>query len=354
MRAWTLAACLLVPTSALSAAELEVAIVLDTSALRPGSGPLGGSVDLHPAVRRTLEALDGALAATPGGTSFALLYCRRAADGSERTQLRDFGSGLRRLGGPLELGKEGGCSASVDRVLEAVERLHWSRQANKRILAIGHSGALLSAGRVTLEDLAHRAEHAGIVLHAAELIDAGGWSFEPAITALGADVRAFLDRPALPLGRVPALARHATALSGGSFEVIVVPGYHGFGWWPLDRRLDKEARRRRALAADVQHLRKKTGIGAAYGLVAEGRDGLDALAEGLRRPSEVSPEALPEALRGQALEPLLDAIWDFVDARRVTAAALSQLEGEVEGSAAVGQRLAAAMLGPRRLPPSRR
>jgi hypothetical protein len=63
---------------------------------------------------------------------------------------------------------------------------------------------------------------------------------------------------------------------------------------------------------------------------------------------------LPEAVRGQALEPLLDAIWDFVDARRVTASALNDLENEVDGSAAVGERLAAAVRGPRRLPPSRR
>lgn len=354
MRAWTLAACLLLPAS-ISAAEVEVAIVLDTSALRPPKGPKPvGMVELHPSARQALQTLEAALSSAPGGASFALVYCRRAADGSEQTELRDLRSGLRDLGGPLELGHEGGCPASVDRVLEAVERLHWSRQAHKRIVAIGRPGTLLSVGRVTLEDLAHRAEHAGIVVHAAELIEAGGWSFDAELSSLGADVQRFLHKPSLPLGRVPSLPRHATALSGGSFEVIVVPGYRGLGWWPLDRRLSKDERRRRALAADVQHLRKKTGISAAYGTVSEGRDGLDALAEGLQRPSEVSAEALPQALRGEALEPLLDAIWDFVDARRVTASALSQLEAEVDGSAAAGERLAAAVLGPRRLPPSRR
>ena len=380
VRAWTLAAAWLIflPISSAQAEDLEVAVVLDTSqmqlqrpatskALSGANAPSGGFIPLtagpgsslveaSPEVRRALQSFEASLRKASESTSLALLYCRRAADGSEQTQLQDLSRGWRELGARLELGQGGGCPATVDRVLEAVERLHWSAHSRKRILVIGRRAGLFTPGRTTLEDVAHRAEQRGIVLHAAELVDAGDWSFESEIADLGADVRAFLEKPSLPLGRVPTLPRHATLLSGGSFEVIVVPGYRSIGWWPraFDQGASKEVRRRRSLAADVQHLRKRTGVAVAFGALSEGRDGLDALAEGSRRPSELTPASLPEAVRGQALEPLLDAIWDFVDARRVTASALNDLENEVDGSAAVGERLAAAVRGPRRLPPSRR
>ncbi len=58
------------------------------------------------------------------------------------------------------------------------------------------------------------------------------------------------------------------------------------------------------------------------------------------------------------MEPLLDAVWDYVDARRVLVALDTELTYLAKpsnvGFLDVGTPLAEAVLGPRRLKPSRR
>src|SRR5262249_9550724 len=80
------------------------------------------------------------------------------------------------------------------------------------------------------------------------------------------------------------------------------------------------------------------------------RDALDDLADGTRRPSEVDPAELPEALQGIPLEPLLDAIFDYVDARRVYARAYASTPPAVTAEEAI----AAAIIAPPRRRPSER
>jgi hypothetical protein len=166
----------------------------------------------------------------------------------------------------------------------------------------------------------------------------------------------FLDPPTAPLGRVPLLTRHATLLSGGSYFIGFAsanPRRDGirvlypkelFGRWPRSQQQYSDG---------IRALMKR-----AYAEGASGRDALDDLATGVRRPSEVEPLELPKSLQHIDLEPLLDAVWNYVDARRIVTGlvqeSLQLLDHPLPPGGSLGTKAAKALLDPRRLPPSRR
>jgi hypothetical protein len=296
--------------------------------------------------RGALESLEGAFAESGASIRWALVSCESPSRGTpgELRIDRPFSASPLPLASAVEalvLKRKHGCPADADLADQAITRLEWSEDADRRILVIGPSDSVLGSTRQSAETVMHRAVRLGIVVHALELDTPGrhrfalerrGMSYRRILGVPGStDVRAFLSAPTLPLGRVPTTARHAVILTGGTYV-----------WWtgPIERD-------RRFEDARVEDDLPERAFGPSNG----GKDALDDLAEGLRRPSEVTRDELPSALHGIALEPLLDAIWDYVDARRVMHSSLEQLRGR---ALPIERRLVDAVLGAPRRMPSRR
>lgn len=309
-----------------------------------------------------LNAFEDALRALAPALELALVRCEKPGRHEPpETVLRDFGGANRGLAEALDRPLSPpaiACPASVDVLDAAVEKLSWSAHAPKRIVAIGAPRDLFVAGRSSLEEVVHRAERHGIVIHALAFRSV---DVDLPVTERGQDptlddMTRFLRRPTLPLGRVPSHARHATLLSGGSYEIVVLGGRHR----PDLPRMPKPI----AHALGVGRLERalslyKTCLEHAFGILdGNGRDALDDLAEGKKRPSEITNADVPAALADIDLEPLLDAVFDFVDARRAARTTLLQLEAldrdEPLPKGAIGIALAQEVAGPRRLVPSRR
>lgn len=340
------------PAATAQASTLQLAIVIDTtlhqsSSSRPPSAKLLAE----------LEAFEAAILAEHPDAEFAFVECRRpyARGPAEPVIASGFSPNARGIAdrvaqiiSPSEA--LFGCPASVDVVQTAIDELKWRDAAKKRILVLGSDG-VLSPGKTTAEDVVHIAERKQIVVSALELIDASlFWLVRgrDAQSSIHRDVLDFLENPLRPLGRVPVRPRHSVELSGGAHALIV------------SDRMNKSLELRHPLFLELQKgedyglERLRADLERAFGPRVRGRDALDDLAEGLRRPSEIKPEELPEDLAGVDLEPLLDAVWDFVDARRVLGELVAQRDEQSVERGRIGKELARGVLGPRRLPPSRR
>jgi hypothetical protein len=241
---------------------------------------------------------------------------------------------------------------------------------------------LLVPGRITIEELAHRAERDRTVIHVVEPVLAVRspvylfrWSgrFEKlraaqesaryparprALLQLAEDLSLFLSHPTAPNGRVPNRARHGTVLEGGSYQLLLIDRGdqdsrcdHRFSW---HSDADCAAARSAHLGAVVD----RPLLQRLRGRVTSGADVLADLASGAKRPSEVDPADLPEFLQGLDLEPLLDPIFDFVDARTAMESVVSRYEKLAKGPTldlqGVGAELAVRVLAPPRWQPSRR
>jgi hypothetical protein len=315
---------------------LKLAVIFD-STLRAS----WEASSLRSDVRATIDAMQAVLQKKTSSLDVAIVDCTRD-DSRSRAALRvykPFGSGIGHLSDQLDqiARTEVGCPASIDGVDLAVEGLDWGGPWNKRILVVRFDDGRFAQGRTSIEEVVHRAELSGIVVHAIEFSYLG-WStgIESSVQELDSDLAHFLDRPTESMGRVPAVPRHATSISGGTYHLLC----------PLERvsYYDHVKRARHSLKEI------RSAYAGAFGPRSGGRDALDDLADGLRRPSEVKRDEVPKPLAGINLEPLLDAVWDFVDARRVESEILEQtLTSDV-----LGARVADEMLASRRRMPSRR
>ncbi|MBI4815289.1 MAG: hypothetical protein HY791_03455 [Deltaproteobacteria bacterium] len=228
------------------------------------------------------------------------------------------------------------------------------------------------------------------------------WS-EAAMAPMLADLRQFVARPTATLGRPPAHPRHGTLVSGGTYRLVnspvsgvldsmmqardagerywmsivtssvapdgvperfrsVKPGGVLYGRY---QQLELHA----VILSAVQELFKPDPelvklLAASYGPTRRTResdshpeDVLDDLAYGRVRPSEVNEEDLPPWLLDVDLEPLLDALWDFVDARSRIVETLRARNRAPDGTiqaSGIGARMAMDLLAARRRVPSRR
>ena len=311
-------------------ADVQVALLYDSTAT---DRALRAAARLPSVLRPELERFEEELGAGGGRVELLLGTCAREAKGApgELRILRAFGP----LGGLAEQleaelpDRNQACGITQAMIAASLALPEWRPEAAKHLVFVGPQGGFPRGGRVPLESFIHDAERAGVVFHAMEL-GFRGFDFanpERSSASLGAEaqgLRAFLAQPTAPLGRTPARTRHITALSGGSYHLIMDrPAHHRFvvGDGDLARRLKARFGDEGLAALDAL-------LAASSGPMEGGRDALDDLAEGRRRPSEVREEELPSALRGLDLEPLLDAVWDFVDARAVVTAARERLRLE--------------------------
>jgi hypothetical protein len=273
------------------------------------------------------------------------------------------------------------CPVTVDVLDVALEQLEWREGADKRIVVIGRSPRIFAPGKTTIEELVHRAERRGVFFDALSFAPTKtGWlnavDFMPEMTTIAAEVRRFLERPSEALGRPPAHPRHATLIGGGKFHVVPYGEIDGPRELSQAERaeLQKFVRREERMAeyrrlvekhrledkdlpirtlAPIQEL-----LTRCYGPRHDDRDALDDLAEGRGRPDQVRNAELPPALAGVNLEPLLDAVFDAVDARFVLREGFERLEALKRGPAAgivgIGVVLAEDVLASRKSMPSRR
>jgi hypothetical protein len=333
------------------AAAYQVAIVFD----RSDYGYDGKSIGLSQRMRSELDAFQQGLGADT--VELALMTCEAdSRRGPVQAKLvRPFGPMQKSIADEVAASMSEArppCAAGVDLVEEARTALKWSDGAEKRIVVLSTHGHFAMNGRTTAETLMHRLEHEEIVFHAVETFRPRSdfyWSMmeHDKLDAVAGDVRTFLEKPTAPLGRVPSWLRHATSISGGSYQLAMIPAPQDDGMSDLP----KDLRDRAARGVEETRGRQRALLKRAYAKLPGQRDGLDDLAEGRRRPSEVKAGELPEALRHVDLEPLLDAVWDFVDARQTYATFNEESDGR---AAKLGAELAKAVLGRRRLPPSRR
>lgn len=329
--------------------------------------------ELPERVRAELDAFEAALRRSVPDVELVLVNCTSERVGPRTVAANAFGSSVRGISDDLfaQRSQSRACRASVDIVQQAMDELEWKDGAIKRLVGIGWIGSVLSGGRTTIEDVIHRAERKGIVFHAMELFGTSERVLRPGCGGAGRsscfvgpgrlmqDMNHFLQRPTEPVGRTPSHARHGTLLSGGTYHLasLLTPE-------ELERVLEQEREAdpmwRQRVRGRESPEEYRSMHAATWGLplaLPAARDALDDLADGVRRPSEVKKAELPAALQNVALEPLLDAIWEFVDARRVLqeSARLSKArEGPTGPFGNAGAELARSLLAPRRLPPSRR
>lgn len=241
----------------------------------------------------------------------------------------------------------------IDSTLDAVE---WAPGAERRLLLVAGRFGLSGGSRRTIEEVVYRAERERVVVHALQTINTitigRGWHLDP-VDGIQRDVEQFLATPHATLGRVPSRIRHATLQSGGAFHVVVTTHFH-----PL-RPYGAHPPRREEAKVALDRLMSKTSFDAYFGPRDErGVDALVELASGRRRSFEYRPDELPASQSGVDMEPLLDAVWDYVDARAALVALRDDLKHIAEPSKSdardVGKDVAEALLRTRRLPPSRR
>lgn len=231
----------------------------------------------------------------------------------------------------------------------------------QRIVVFAPLGRALATGRATAEMIGRTAEHQRVAIHVVETRpyeEEEHWRRDE----LTDDVADFLDDPTAPGVRVrtprpagdaalrravsPAPARHRPR--GHQAREQAARQGHRTGTTARSPRAPQARDRRRAL---------RPGPGARLRLAAP-RDPSRRARRSRRRPpppSEIAAHELPAALAGVSLEPLLDVVFDFVDARRVLEATIPARKSE-DGldAAALGASVARAVLEPRRLRPSRR
>jgi hypothetical protein len=351
MRLFTCVLALLSATPAAGASELQVAVIYDTSLWHEPSDPAlfryrgwylpnrRGAVPAR--MISVIESFDAALWKTHGAVELRAIACgedvapRSAVERELRLNRGELAS-LISAEVTSRIAQDKECETDVDLVDRVVEELPWKDRASKHIIVIGHLE--LQDTRVAAEELMHRAERLGIVVHVLHVFPIHGYVRD---FALVGDVADFLEHPTRPLGRVPRFPRHATSINGGSYRAIATSRSKPAGrfdptWWH-NYELEEAAKL-------LTRAQSKPGV-------------LEDLASGKRRPSEVSKDELPEVLREVDLEPLLDVIWDYVDARRALGEALLELDprhGPAKPADLIGRELADDVMNGRRLKPSRR
>lgn len=219
----------------------------------------------------------------------------------------------------------------------------------------------LTLGRATAEMLGARAEHQGVPIHVVE----SGLPHDMN-NPLVADLGRFLADPTMAGTHVSTPGRLAALRSGGRYHLRYrhargddSPEGAAAARYQLEVRRAREKRRAEKDPSYRMNIypsaeeRARAVLARAFGPrhPETRRDALDDLADGRRRPSEIAQVELPAALHGVALEPLLDAVFEFVDARRLVEAAYAA-DGQPAGTA--GAAAAAAISAPPRYRPSRR
>ncbi len=340
---------------------LQVAVIIDQSAFGTQTStrsilPTGALIDL--------ALFEQVVFRSRPGVRFGLGVCRLVRDQPRLRVVREF---ARRpsAGGSETVGMLTGmtsphpdCAGRVDVLDEALQRFRWDRRVQRHLLLVTGDGATFT-GRRTLTDFAADAEHNGLIVHA--LVISSG-DAPASATALRAVVDGFRQHPTWPKV-VPGL-RGVTLRSGGAH---VVTTHVGAQWEGKDLSLQRcrdlwnqtrrEARRRpdrrgagltdepagdferfeERLDRDVlqtaategcpydvglllgdafEEERAALGLTDAYGRRDDaGLDVLNRLVAGNLRSDQVRADDRPRFLVGVALEPLLDHLHDFVDAR---------------------------------------
>lgn len=380
----------------------QVAVVIDDGAYEARPDPETGETKtgIAPGVLADLAIVERAISDAEGGAELAVVRCVLGREGPWPQVRTDFGTKAAQGGLTAGLiGKEAwaqSCWLDADVVRAALERLAWRAEAHRRIVVVTQERAAIEPGRRTLDEVMDDAAHAGVVVHALAYDPSAG---QRALEHLRADLSLFVRQPTAPNGRSARHLRQGALRTGGSYHVRMPPPPPSppeprggvrtildvpddvlrarldapprwpdspFGQRFAERRrqaiLDELERREEVRAERAkqvrQTLRAEHGLDVAYGPpVRPGRDALDELAAGRLRPSEVRDDQLPGFLAGAALEPLLDALWNFVDARAVAERVLGALlSRRVRGVAAPvpGDELAQALLSEPRLAPSER
>lgn len=390
-----LAAALLAPSAVSAAPVLQVAVVVDDSVLVDGQ--------VAPSLIQDLAIIERRLRDVGGTVQVAELGCEATREGPRPVLRRRFTSPeglgltshlLTRTLDPLDRP----CRLDADVIAYGLRALPWHQEARRHILVVSKERAQVPHGKQTFEEVMRDAEHAGVMVHGLALdIDEG----EAALTHLTADLRAFMRDPIAPLGRPPAHLRQGVLLTGGTFRVSVAPasapappaqqlllsralalrllaqpdlsridtptlrGAEAALGFSASRIRDELQRRLRIRASEAREARRaRWRLPETYGLridspyepgvaAANPRDMLDALASGAFSPAQIDAEALPTFLRGYPLEPLLDAVWDFVDAR-ATCEQIIRAVNPAGAPSSAGLDIAAALLTAPSLPPSRR
>lgn len=342
----------------------QVAVVLDTTLLKAvyhwdsTTRTEWTSYELEAHVRGEINAFENALREAEPTVDVAVVH-------QEDDAVIDhpFGSGNRGVANALATlaSTDPHLPASVDLVTRSLDELKWRDGADKRVVVIGSYGHVLSPGRTKLEEVMHAAERKSIVVHALEFV-AEPYLNKSAVAALVGDVYGFFVHPTWPLGRVVTHPRHGTLISGWSYRLVLSPIDQALDYALENRdRYPSEYHERYVQRALAKHLEVPPGLleflERAHGPLTNGRDVLDDLADGLLRPNEVKAGDVPAALAGIDLEPLLDAVWDFVDARRLTVAVALHKNRDQSGRirlSGAGAALGRELLEPRRKMPSRR
>lgn len=359
---------LLFPVAA-HAADLQLAVVVDHGAPAIAVGTVEGMIN---ELERAKVSVELALLHVPRGATGPCAPSLAEGFTTDRELIHARLEALRAADTQhaRKLGRDPppACDVTIDVVPLAIDQLAWRGAATKRIYAIGRAGSVFTRGRTTIEEAAGYAARHDVVLHAVDVaavrhpnfLDRDG-GLERVASRYADDVVRFLTEPTSPLGRVPSQARHATMLSGGTFHVRLLaddPWAHREGARSSTSR-ELEWPEWRWASDAWGPTRDGRGPLDTFDLVGAlgARDALDALALGHRRPSEVTAEEVPKALANVDLEPLLDAIYDYVDARRALEevkvqylAATAQKSNPIDHSALVAREL----LEPRKRPPSRR
>lgn len=323
------------------AAPLQVAVLVDTG-LRARSGAL------DPRTRAEVAAFESTVQSGASSVHVAVIRCH--ADRPDEAVFVKKLSPLAKGGLVTAIEKaverdQKPCAAGADLIDATLSALKWRSDATRRILVLNAWRHKLPDARASIETVMHRAVRENVVVHAIDTFRPPFyWSQSAAVDALSVDLHRFLARPELPVGRSPRSFRHATIITGGTYRALQSP---------LTERVRASLRRARLKVDTAETLRKRTRIGECFGNQKNGLDGMDQLAQGRLRPSEVEPDALPLAVRGIDLEPLLDAVFDFVDARVVVADAIEQLRAGTP-SGGPGRAIGRAVLGAPRLAPSKR
>lgn len=345
---------------------LQVAIVVDSSVYVQGEN--GRSIP--ESLLAELTVFMNVVQKGRPQVQFAAIGCRWGKQAPLPNVLTDFGPPNTDLSIALLLSEapvpSTECGFRTDTLSAALEILSWDPQIERHVLVVAGSawGDTPPQGKRTFEEVIHDAEHGGFVVHA--LTQSAGGAQEEA-RVLMADLEHFVRKPTWPIGRTVSRLRHGALWTGGSHSVSVVgdlgesepatpnrvsfptPGecardvmrntsiherlvrrYGASGlsrsYWrafyrsargrlpqELQEAIDRCASGRPQLA----EARARAGLDAMYGPANsdEELDVLAQLARGHRRPSDVREDEKPGFLRGVALEPLMDAVYDFVDAR---------------------------------------
>lgn len=292
-----------------------------------------------------LAAVDTHLAKLEDDVAIAWVTCERVERTVRGKVLNDFGVGASRQGPAMRLmglTEKRWCALDADVLDVAVDQLKWEGDSAKALLVITGERRAIAGGRRTLDDVARNALHRGIAIHSFVLDPREG---QASLTNVLADMRFFMKNPTETLGRPVTHLRHAAVFTGGSYQVTFrmptpeIPKRRGryrmrdLTDGELRQRIaETDSHRRRAfmerilrerhetrkpkITAEIKRYSAELGLDGAYGRHEPGRpDILERLAAGTIRPGEVKQDDLPNFLKGQALEPILDAVYDFVDAR---------------------------------------